>query len=325
MKRVLKIACIVMLMLFAVTGVLLKSGITHASSERTIVITESINPEKTVTPTPLQSGDEGGSDKDEGDRSPAKEGENDFIRIFGSGTIDEGEKVNDAVLIFSDGVIKGEVRGDCVVIGGKARLTDSAIVKKDLVSIFSALSTGRRTIVRGNRVNIGSYESTGVPDFVKTLFSCWDLMLALLLLLIFWRFVIRMTDRFLLNPAACLVTGFFGLIGFIPLIVLLAISIVGILLIPLIPALYFFSFVAGFAVTGTILGNTISDKSGKEFSQPLKSILGLLAALIILKVMALFPLIGPLSAEVMKMIIRTAGLGLLIVMLWDAVKKKKAA
>lgn len=324
MNRTSIIVCIVMLLLFSIAGVLLPSGISHASSESGIIIADSGNPEKTLTPPPRHSGDTEES-YDEGDNSNLHDRDQDFVRIFGSGTVQEDEKVNDAVLIFSDGVIKGDVQGSCVVIGGKARLTDSATVKDDLVSIFSSLSISRHAKVKGSRVNIGSYESTGVPDFVKTLFSSWDLMLALLLLLIFWRFVMRMTDRFLINPAACLVTGFFGLIGFIPLIVLLAISIVGILLLPLIPFLYFFSFVIGFAVTGVILGNVISEKSGKEFSQPLKSIIGLLAVLILLKLAALFPIVGSLSAEVLKMVIRTAGLGLLYMVIWDAVKKKKAA
>ncbi len=312
-----------MMLLLSIAGAILSYGSAHASSGSGIIIADSGNPEKTPPPPPGHREIEADSDV-EGDSSSHKDGDHDFVRIFGSGTVEDGEKVNDAVLIFSEGVIKGEVQGSCVIIGGKARLTDSATVKHDLVSIFSALTLSRHAKVQGDKVNIGSYESTGVPDFVKTLFSSWDLMLALLLLLIFWRFVIRVTDRFLINPATCLVTGFFGLIGFIPLIVLLAISIVGILLIPLVPFLYFFSFVLGFAVTGHILGNSISYKSGKELSQPLKSILGLLAVLIILKLTAIFPIVGSLSVEVMKMVIRTAGLGLLYVLIWDAVKKKKA-
>jgi len=316
MKKLCLIILLAAVVLLSAATALQHHGAAYASNDSGITVADSGDPAETASPPPRDSKD---------DDSGRKHEENDFVRIFGSGSIDEGEKVNDAVLIFSDGTIRGDVMGSCVVIGGKARITDSATVKGDLVSLFSSLSISRHARLNGDRVNIGSYESTGIPDFVKTLFSSWDLMLAMLLLLFFWKFVLRMTDRFLINPAASIVTGFFGLIGFIPLIVLLAISIVGILLIPVVPLLYYFSFVLGFAVTGMVIGNEISHRSGKELTQPVKAILGLLAVLIAIKLCALFPLIGPLTAEVIKMVIRTAGLGLLFIVIWDAVKKRKAA
>jgi len=319
MKRLCLIIILAAVVLLSATSALRHHGAAYASNDSGFTVADSGDPAETATTPPRDSGD------DDADSSSRKENGQDFVRIFGSGSIDEGEQVNDVVLIFSDGTIRGDVMGSCVVIGGKARIADSATVKGDLVSIFSSLSISRHARLKGDRVNIGSYESTGIPDFVKTLFSSWDLMLAMLLLLIFWKFVLRMTDRFLMNPAASIVTGFFGLIGFIPLIVLLAISIVGILLIPVVPLLYYFSFVLGFAVTGMVIGNEISHRSGKEMTQPLKAILVLLAVLIVIKLCALFPLIGPLTAEVIKMVIRTAGLGLLFIVIWDAVKKRKAA
>lgn len=251
--------------------------------------------------------------------------ENDIVRIFGNATVEHDETVKDAVFIFSEGTIKGALSGDCVAIGGKLHLKDGARLDGDLVTIFSTLERDRGVEVRGSQVNIGSYETSGLTGFIEGIFSAWDFMLALLLLLFFWRYAHRLTDRFLLNPSSCALTGFLGLMGFVPALVLLAISIAGILLIPLLPFLYLWGFTLGFAVMGNLMGEKISRLAGKEFRQPVKAILGLLAILVMLKLLALFPLLGALTAEVIKMVMRTLGLGLLLQTLWEGARSRKAA
>jgi hypothetical protein len=118
--------------------------------------------------------------------------------------------------------------------------------------------------------------------------------------------------------------GFFSIVAFIPLMILLAISIVGIILIPLIPLLYMGGFILGFTVIGNLAGEQLARALRRDLTQPLKAVLGLLALLVILKVVTIVPLLGWLTAEIAKMLIRTAGLGLLCTIIWEASRKKKA-
>lgn len=245
----------------------------------------------------------------------------DLVRIFSSGTVESGEEINDVVMLFSEGTVRGKVKGDCVAIGGKLSLKQGAEIDGDLVTILCSVERDREVKVGRDEVNIGSHD----PGLLKSIFMAWDFLLALAFILLFWRRALPLTDRFLLNPASSFLTGFLGLLGFVPLILLLVISIVGILLIPLVPIFYFLGFVIGFAVMGVILGNRIATISGREISQPLRSVLGLLAILVTVKVISLFPLLGGLTAELIKMLIRTFGLGLLLTVLWESARRKKQA
>lgn len=257
------------------------------------------------------------------DEEKSSEDENDVVRIFGSASVDEKEQVRDVVLIFSDGSIKGHVSGDCVVIGGRLHLYDGARIEQDLVTILSSLTRDRGAVVKGDTVNIGGYETGGVASTLKGVFGSFDFLLALLLLLLGWRWIQFLTDRFLMNPASSFLTGFLAFLAFIPAIILLAISIVGILCIPLLPIFYYVGFSVGFAIMGNMLGGRIADLLKKEMQQPLRSILGLVALLIILKAMALFPIMGGLTAELIKMLIRTFGLGVLLAAFWSAARRSK--
>lgn len=267
--------------------------------------------------------DEDRKDRDEREsRYGDKSGFRDFVKIFGTGTLDEGLDANDVVLIGSEGTIRGNVKGDCVVVGGKLHLKHGASVSGDLVSVFSSVDKDRDVLINGSQVNIGSYESTGIPGFIKGILSAWDLMIALILLLVSWRFVNVLTDRLQVNPGSAFMTGFLGLICFVPLIIILAISIIGIVMIPILPLFYIVGFGFGFAVMANLMGDKIADLMKKDVSQPVRAIIGLISILILLKIISLFPILGGLTAEVIKMIMRTVGLGLIIGVLWQAIKRK---
>jgi len=248
----------------------------------------------------------------------------DLVRIFSPGNVEPGMNVRDVVLIFSDGTVSGEVMGDCVVLGGKLELRREAVVEGDLVCIFSTVNIDRESVVKGSQVSIGSHQSTAAGHFLKDIFSAWDFLLALFLLLFFWKHVHIWTDRFLQVPARCVLEGFVAMLAFAPLLLLFAISIIGIFLIPFVPFLYLAGFVLGFAVMGNLAGDYIARMLKKEMSQPMKAILGLGAMLVAAKLVALVPLVGWLSAEMLKMVIRTAGLGLLWILISEAAKRRKA-
>lgn len=273
-----------------------------------------------VTPSPT------GEYSDRSDRSPADEertedssGEKDMVRIFSSGTLQEWEEAGDVVLLFSDGAIRGKVKGDCVCIGGRLSIKNSAEIEGDLVTLLCTLDKSKEAHVKGDEVTIASWD----PGFIKSIFMAWDFILALLIALFFWKHVHIFTDRFLMNPASGFLTGFLGLLSFVPLILLLVVSIAGILIIPLVPLFYFFGFALGFAVIGNLIGERIARLMGRDIQQPLRIVLGLLAILLIVKLVALFPLLGGLTAELLKMIIRTFGLGLLFIVVWEAARKKR--
>jgi hypothetical protein len=250
------------------------------------------------------------------------EKENSLVRIFGAGNTESGKITDDVVLIFSEGTVRGEVMRDCVVIFGKVHIKRGTKINGDLVAIFSSIERDRDVTVKGDTINIASYEVSGIPSFIMSVFSSWDILMALILLLFFWRYVKNLTDRFVSNPASSFIAGFLWIIGFLPLIILLAVSIIGILLIPVVPLVYFIGFSFGFAVLGHMIGDKIASITGKECKEPARSVTGLFLILIIFKLIALFPVLGGLTVEVIKMLVRTFGLGLFIMTLWEASGKK---
>ncbi|MEQ8188272.1 MAG: hypothetical protein ABRQ39_09920 [Candidatus Eremiobacterota bacterium] len=254
--------------------------------------------------------------------SSSEERENSLVRIFGAGNTESGKITNDVVLICSEGTVRGTVTSDCVVIFGKVHLKRGSEIQGDLVAICSSIERDRGVTVKGDTVNIASYEMSAVPSFIMSVFSSWDIVLALIILLFFRNYVRGLTDRFVSNPASSFIAGFLWLIGFIPLIILLAVSIIGILFIPLVPLLYFLGFSFGFAVLGHMIGDKIASVTGKECKEPARSVIGLFLVLIIFKLIALFPVLGGLTVEVIKMLVRTFGLGLFIMTLWEASKRK---
>jgi len=250
------------------------------------------------------------------------EKENSLVRIFGAGNTESGKITDDVVLIFSEGTVRGEVMRDCVVIFGKVHIKRGTKINGDLMAIFSSIERDRDVTVKGDTINIASYEVSGIPSFIMSVFSSWDILMALILLLFFWRYVKNLTDRFVSNPASSFIAGFLWIIGFLPLIILLAVSIIGILLIPVVPLVYFIGFSFGFAVLGHMIGDKIASITGKECKEPARSVTGLFLILIIFKLIALFPVLGGLTVEVIKMLVRTFGLGLFIMTLWEASRRK---
>jgi len=270
---------------------------------------------------------DGSEDEECEEVSPEEDDEydntSDIVRIFGTGNLDDGEMADSVVLIFSDGTINGVIQGDCVVIGGKVNLKRETVINGDLVAIFSSLNKERDVLVRGDEVCLFTYQTAGILTVVKSIFLSWDIFLAFILLLLGWKYVHGLTDRFTANPASYFIKGFIWLIGFIPLIIVLAISILGIFLIPLVPLIYMLGFAFGFAVFANYLGEKLASVTGKDFSQPFRAITGLIIILIVFKIISFFPLLGGLSVEVIKMIIRTFGLGLFISVLLERAWKKK--
>ena len=251
------------------------------------------------------------------------EDDNSIVRIFGMGNLEAGNKVDSVVLIFSEGTISGRISDDCVVIGGKVNLRRGAEIGGDMVTILSSVNKDKTVKIKGDEVSIFTYQASGVLEMVKSIFTSWDILLALLFILFFWRYIKGLTDRFLSNPMSPFLSGFLWLILFIPLIIVLAISILGIFLIPLVPLIYMAGFAFGFAVMACYTGDKLAGLSGRDFKDPLRSVAGLFIILLIFKIISFFPLLGGLSVEVIKMIIRTMGLGLLISIIWESAFRKK--
>jgi len=246
-----------------------------------------------------------------------------LVRIFGSGNLEAKRKTGDVVLVFSEGTIDGEVERDCVVIGGKIHLKGDSVIRGDLVTVFSSIDKSSSARVCGDEVNILSYDTSGIPNFIHGVFSSWDILLALILILFSWKYVNSLSDRFSVNPASGFITGFLMLIAFIPIVILLLVTIVGIFLIPLLPVIYITGFAFGFAIVANLLGDKIAHLTSRNIEEPLKSAIGLMVLLMLFKVIGWFPLLGGLTVEVIKMIIRTMGFGVFFGVIWERYRRKK--
>ncbi len=80
----------------------------------------------------------------------------DVIRIGQDYTVSAGDYIRDLVLIFGSTTIDGTVEGDAVVIGGSARLADSAVIEGSFVVVGGAATIAPGATVRRDMTIVGS-------------------------------------------------------------------------------------------------------------------------------------------------------------------------
>lgn len=82
-------------------------------------------------------------------------GQREAVRIGQDLTIAEGDAVREAVVIFGNATIAGQVDGDLVVILGTVRLAGTAVVGGDFVAVGGNVTAERGAVVRRDMVVVG--------------------------------------------------------------------------------------------------------------------------------------------------------------------------
>ena len=179
------------------------------------------------------------------------------VRFAGSVTVDEDERVGDAVVAIGGSVsVRGQVDGDVVAIGGGVHLGPKAVVNGAVTSIGGGIHREEGSRVNGDVVELGvggpwmmvPWSAVGFhPDLLSGWFRLVGTGLRIALLLLVTLIVVAVADGPVSRIAARAgadpwVSGFVGLaaeILFVPVLVItvvvLAISIIGIPLLLLIP------------------------------------------------------------------------------------------
>ena len=221
------------------------------------------------------------------------------VRIGGSLTVDEDERVDGPVVaVFGSVTVNGVVTDNVVAVGGRVHLGPRAEVRGDVTAVGGGLTRDEGALVTGQinevdfrmphirirpvdwwPVSIGPWWDTGMPRtfrFFGTLLriALFGLLAALFLLLA-PAAVGRIERTIRYEPWKSLLAGIFAQLLFVPLLVIsvvvLVISIVGIPLLVLVPFAVLAMLVAlvlGFAGSAMALARAVLDRSGKAARTP---------------------------------------------------------
>ncbi len=124
-----------------------------------------------------------------------------IVGIFSDVEID-GTVSGDVVSIFGSVKTKGRIDGSLIAMLGRVDLDDNAIINKDKVQILSSSSTSSNVFVRGNRINVMSFESqlSGITILLIVIMIVFiikniiDFILSLILLLAIPEKINKITD-----------------------------------------------------------------------------------------------------------------------------------
>ena len=190
--------------------------------------------------------------------------------------IDADEKVvGDVVCIGGPIVIRGEVQGDAVSLGGDIRVEGDGLINGDALSIGGYVSKQRIARIRGETASLGLLPGLQSHPGFFTWFGLTHIKLGLeigkiILVLVFCWLVIaavpariaRISQAIERSFLLSLLIGFLVLVASLPLMLLFVISIVGIPLAVLYPILLllacFVGYTAGVVTIGRRIGSTAS-------------------------------------------------------------------
>ncbi len=91
-----------------------------------------------------------------------------IVRMGQDVDIEEGETVEEVVVIGGDLTVRGDVSGDAVAVGGDVRVVSTGRVMGDAVSIGGNLMVEDGGIVDGNEVEVGNIGPLFLPGFGRT-------------------------------------------------------------------------------------------------------------------------------------------------------------
>jgi hypothetical protein len=237
-----------------------------------------------------------------------------MVKVGESVTVPEGISVKSVVVVGGSATVYGEVKEDVVAVGGSIILKDTALVGGDVVAIGGKVLKEAGTIARGEIVemSLGSmapafaFVSKGVGLREVALFSFLSFLgfLALVVLLVafFTPQLGRISGSVEQNPVKNFLVGFLIVALILPITLLLVVSLVGIIFIPFWLLLLGVALIFGFVAASHLIGKKVLNLarlSGKPM------MVEALVGVVLLGLVAFFPLIGPL----VKIIASLSGLG----------------
>ena len=253
----------------------------------------------------------------------------DRVVITGPVTIDRGETADDVVVIDGPVSVAGRVRGDLVVVNGRLRISGSVdgdvVTVADRATLVSGARVGgdfvyadKRPLVPGGATVEGDIQRVSVDEVTDPVgfigaaavwiaVSVSALVLGLLLL---WLAPRALDAAFAAASTSLGPTIGWGLLLFFGLPILAVIALVTLVGIPLGVALLLALlplYAIGYTTSAWLLGRRL-------LGPPRGRVLAFLAGLVILRVLAIIPILG----GIVWFAATVVGLGALIVATWRA-------
>lgn len=205
-----------------------------------------------------------------------------FVR-FGDLTIGAGDSVTNAVVLFGDLNVEGNIESDAVVVFGSLHLKQGGKITGDAVVVGGSLNYVSPSQITGEKVSVtlggrsegnpleGVFKLAIFGIFLKYLgvlaSKLFFLITSILLAFIFAKPLMLIGDTLSSSPWKC---GFVGLLVWLclpALILLLIITIVGIMLLPLIIPLIFIIVIFSIASMAALIGQQIKLKNASPAMQ----------------------------------------------------------
>ena len=192
----------------------------------------------------------------------------DAVAIFGDATVN-GDLTGDVVAIFGDVSVTGAVDGDAVAVFGKISVKDNGIISGDAAGILGGVEKSPNGTIRGEIADFNTPFNIKKPDSLIPRVSYGDLIglfvvyaFSCLALLIAPDRVRLMSEESKLRLGRHFGIGFLIILLFIPaaavLSVLFAITLVGIIFIPFIFIAFILVAFAGMVALEVAIGHRIT-------------------------------------------------------------------
>lgn len=215
--------------------------------------------------------------------SPPVEAKN----IFKAGRdiiVDQGQQVDNIVVIGGQITVSGLVEQDVLAIGGSAVLTNGAVVRGNVIVVGGVVAKGSGALVFGDIKEINSAtlseafksamrgELSGwslILDVISLCFFAIILIIALFMTLLMPRALTAIADTIQEHKVKSFFWGFLTTLLIVPFFMLLAISIIGIFLIPLAFAALTLAVIIGFVAFGSLVGRYIVSRLSRHAGKSL--------------------------------------------------------
>lgn len=190
-------------------------------------------------------------------------------------TVEQGEKVENVIVVGGQATINGLVEQNVIVVGGSAVLTNYAVVRGNVIVVGGIVAKGSGSLVFGDITEVNSAtladsinsamrgELEGwslILNVISLCFFAIILIIALIMALVLPRALDAVVVAIRTNKLKSFFCGFLATLMIVPFFMLLAISVIGILLIPLAFTALLLASIIGFTACGSLLGNWIISK-----------------------------------------------------------------
>lgn len=225
----------------------------------------------------------------------------DAVALFGDVVVN-GDLSGDAVAIFGDMSVIGTIEGDAVAIFGKITVKDNGVISGDAVGILGGVEKSHNGMIRGEIADINVPFNAKKPNGLIPRVSYGD-MIGLIVIYAFSCLAIliapdrirRMSEESKIMPGRRFAIGLVIMMLFIPtsiiLSILLAITLIGIIFIPFIfIALFLIAFVGMVAVEVAIGYRLTGQREGNN-----ALFINLMVGVLLVYVLKIIPVLGWLA------------------------------